>query len=784
MLQLVNINKYYNVVDQHGKVIPNETIKALDGINLSFGDSGLVSIIGASGSGKSTLLTVLAGLTKPDSGSDMIIDGVSTTRYTQSQWNYHRNISVGMVFQQYHLIEQLSVLDNVTLALDLAGVSGRAQRARAKSLLNRLGLSQHIYKKPNTLSGGQKQRVAIARAIINKPHILLCDEPTGALDSATGRDIMSLLREISRDTLVIMVTHDMALADSYSDRIIELSDGIVVDDKNNMPTVVICDDTHSLDSVRVDNANKLKKQHKPTLGAFTATKIAFRNIITKLSRTLLTSFACAIGITGVGLSLALNSGFSIYSVDIVDQQLATYPIIVKPSLTSVNLEKMHEYYGVTVEGEVSTSGWENYMSNQYYDYIADMPEGLASDIVYDYYTDMVIVTDGFYDKQCSSFTSEGVGMFPVSADSDILDNQYTLVAGEYPTHINQLVLIVDNYNAMSYDYMSRMFPDIIYGSEQQFDEVIGQKFALPTYDDMFVEVADPTGHVLYNEVIDPTALFADSDSMMLEIVGVARRENPSIFGGWLAVGCKQELFDYYHTQINNSQFGRAQLADSQYNVVSGIAFDDTNFAHGMTDSDYQFRHIGLGNRPGNSHVYIYANSDQSRRELVQYLLDYNDDMPAEDRVYPIDSGVYCGTTETILSLGVIVFLGLSALCVVVSAVLIAIIAYTSVLEQKKKIGLLRSIGSSKFDIIRVFSGENVIIGVLCGIIGTVCATLLCPFANDMLLSKFGIANIAVMTPVVALTVVCISVVTNILAGLIPAVMASNQDPIDCLNSVD
>lgn len=782
MLQLVDLSKHYRVVNQYGKVISNQTIKALDGVNLSFGDTGLVSIIGTSGSGKSTLMSVLAGLTKPEKGSDIIVDGISTSSYSENQWNTHRNTTVGMIFQQYHLIEQLTVLDNVKLSLDLAGISGKAKVKQAKDLLIRLGLAQHIYKKPNTLSGGQKQRVAIARAIINKPRILLCDEPTGALDSTTGRDIMQLLRDISRDTLVLMVTHDMALAHGYSDRIVELSDGMVVADNVNTPESETDVYTDSSDVVSPAKVSKRNKHRNPTLGAFTASKIAFRNMITKLSRTILTAIACAIGITGVGLSLALNYGFSQYSVDIVQQQLATYPIMVDYYTSTGAISRMEEVYAINIDTVSTDAVWNNYLSSDYMQYLYDMDDSWTLGMSCYYSVEMPLITDGM-DNQTYSYTDESTyGMFILSSEQSVNDEQLTLLAGSYPTQVNEIVLIVDNYNTLSTTVMNALFPDLVEGTELTYDEILGQQLVLPQHDDIYLEISDPTSEKLYYTNTDAEMLFCDDDGMVLEIVGILRRENASIIGSSRSMGCMQELYDYYFSQAATSGIVEAQLANSEYNVLTGSAMSTELYNRNMYEYEYTLRWLGADDTP--TACYIYAADDISKGLIIDYLAEYNVDKDEYYQVYPVDYTVYCGTMETILSLGVVVFLGLSGLCVIVSAVLIAIIAYTSVLEQKKKIGLLRSIGASKLDIIRVFSGENVMIGLLCGIIGSVCATLLCPFANDILLTKFGIANIAVMTPAVALIVVGISLAVNVIAGLIPAVMASNQDPIDCLNTAD
>ena len=305
MLELKNIVKTYETGDlKHD---------ALKGVSISFRENEFVSILGQSGSGKTTMLNIIGGLDRYTSG-DLIINGVSTKKYKDADWDFYRNNSIGFVFQSYNLIPHQSVLANVELALTLAGVSKRERKQRAIAVLKKVGLGDHMYKKPNQMSGGQMQRVAIARALINNPDILLADEPTGALDSETSIQIMELLKEIAKDKLVIMVTHNPELAEKYSTRIVKLLDGRITSDSN----------PYTSNEVPVVQ----QKRKKISMSFFTALSLSFNNLSTKKGRTLLTSFAGSIGIIGIALILALSTGMSTYISDVQKDTMASYPLTI------------------------------------------------------------------------------------------------------------------------------------------------------------------------------------------------------------------------------------------------------------------------------------------------------------------------------------------------------------------------------------------------------------------------------------------------------------------------
>lgn len=304
MLELKDIRKTYHA----GGI---ET-KALDGVSVAFRDREFVAILGTSGSGKTTCLNVIGGLDHYDSG-DLLLKGKSTKSFKEKDWDAYRNNSVGFVFQSYNLISHLSIISNVEMGMTLSGVSGEEKKRRAIEVLEKVGLKDHIHKKPNQLSGGQMQRVAIARALANDPEILLCDEPTGALDSATSVQIMDLIKEVAKDRLVIMVTHNPELAEQYADRIIRFADGHIIDDSN------------PYEEVSSDQKFALKKT---SMSFLTALNLSANNLRTKKGRTFLTAFASSIGIIGIAVILSLSTGFQKQVDDFQSDALGEFPVMM------------------------------------------------------------------------------------------------------------------------------------------------------------------------------------------------------------------------------------------------------------------------------------------------------------------------------------------------------------------------------------------------------------------------------------------------------------------------
>ena len=495
MLQIKNILKQYKT----GDMVQN----ALDGVSLSFRDNEFVAILGPSGSGKTTMLNIIGGLDHYDDG-DLIINGVSTKKYKDRDWDSYRNHTIGFVFQNYNLIPHQSVLANVELALTLSGVSRRERKKRAKEALEKVGLGEHIHKRPNQMSGGQMQRVAIARALVNNPDILLADEPTGALDSETSVQVMELLKEVANDRLVIMVTHNPELAEEYATRIVRLKDGKITDDSNE----------YVVEQEQTDPPSQKRSTDKTSMSFLTALSLSLNNLRTKKGRTILTAFGGSIGIIGIALILSLSSGINTYINDLQKDTLSSYPISIveeqspimsilntssdgsgetdksnrqdnvvysDPRLNKLfnamfvgseeknNMEAFKAFLDKQMDASTATTELMNHIQLIQYQY--DVPLNtyvIGSDGKY-HPTDIMkqfLSTDNSSDSIANSMfdmMSANMGSSMMASDvwaemlpgtngeliSDIIYDQYDLVHGNWPTSANEVVLILDSNNEIA-----------------------------------------------------------------------------------------------------------------------------------------------------------------------------------------------------------------------------------------------------------------------------------------------------------------------------------------------
>ncbi len=477
MLKLKNITKHY--------VTDSSTVEALRGVSLEFRKSEFVSILGQSGCGKTTLLNIIGGLDRYTDG-DLVINGKSTKTFKDSDWDSYRNHSVGFVFQNYNLIPHQSVLSNVELALTLSGVSKSERRRRATEALIKVGLGDQIHKKPNQMSGGQMQRVAIARALVNDPDILLADEPTGALDTATSVQIMEILKEISKDRLIIMVTHNPELADTYSTRIIKLLDGLVTDDSN--PYSAKDETAEATPAPSKKEKKKKDKREKTSMSFLTALALSFNNLRTKKGRTIMTSFAGSIGIIGIALILALSTGINAFIAQVQEDTLSTYPLTIQKHtqdmsamlsvMTNVssgedysNTNEIHvdDSMGTMMNAMSSTVENDIESFKEHIDANYDDIKHLVSDIQYTYDYDLQIYTaDGkikvgmetVFEHMGDAFSSMsdlmemggGINIFSEMINNqEILDQQYEVVAGSWPKEgaADEVVIVVNSNNQIS-----------------------------------------------------------------------------------------------------------------------------------------------------------------------------------------------------------------------------------------------------------------------------------------------------------------------------------------------
>ena len=658
MLQLKNVVKTYETGDL--------TQKALKGVSIAFRENEFVSILGQSGSGKTTLLNIIGGLDRYTSG-DLVINGVSTKEYRDADWDYYRNNSIGFVFQSYNLIPHQSVLANVEMALTLAGVSKKERRERAVNVLKKVGLAEHIHKRPNQMSGGQMQRVAIARALVNNPDILLADEPTGALDSETSVQIMELLKEIAKDKLVIMVTHNPELAEKYSTRIVRLLDGEIVSDT---------------DPYKEGEAKTERVKHKKISMSFgTALSLSFNNLRTKKGRTLLTSFAGSIGIIGIALILALSTGMNAYIVDVQKDTMSSYPIAISSETLDISgimgmqAEMIGErredtgketagrtgifadYTELEVSEKMSASIVENnltefkkYLDNPDSDIRRFLGENgivYTYDVnfsVYSYDADGQLVDSdsepdskagitvgnraaimsrlggtGGSDTGAANFSelmtdANGEGVSPIVTDS------YEVLYGEWPENYNEVVLVLNQDNALpagtlyqlglitrqQYQTASEKIRDGKTADELSFsyEDACSHAFYLVTACDHYVENENGTFTRIEDAIPDEEELL--DNALELKVTGIIRpKEDVSNASISTAVAYAAKLTDYVITHTDESAVIRAQEADPAVNVLNGMKFESPDDAAKAADAKEYLTNLGISEKASFYRLMMY-----------------------------------------------------------------------------------------------------------------------------------------------------------------------------------
>ena len=774
MLTLKNIKKSYTTGDF--------TQVALDGVSVNFRKNEFVAILGPSGSGKTTCLNVIGGLDKYDSG-DLIINGKSTKEFNDTDWDAYRNNSIGFIFQSYNLINHLDIISNVEMGMTLSGVSVSEKRAKALEALDRVGLKDHVHKRPNQLSGGQMQRVAIARALANDPDIILADEPTGALDTKTSVQIMELIKDIAKDKLVIMVTHNPELAHDYADRIIEFKDGNIVSDSNTLLKGI------------TDGSYSLKKT---SMNFLTALKLSFTNIKTKKGRTFLTAFASSIGIIGIAVILSLSSGFNTKIEEVQSDTLAEYPITISQISQEVDMEAIHEEMTSNATGNKEYTDSDevflydqsenikshvNNFSDDFMEYLKNINKDICSSIGYTRIASMNLISkiDGKYKSATfssvsgnSPMSSTTISSYPEMIDNNggsYIERNYDVLVGEYPTKDTDLVLVVDSKNRVDENVIKSLGIDIDDVDSIDFDEIVGMKFKLVDNNDYY----EKTSFGTYMPTSDLKKAYNSDDSITLTIKAIVR-ENPDSGVGMLANGIaySDKLTELVVDRALNSDIVKAQ-EDADYNVMTREEIDKETKSSLISY---------LGGDATPYAIMIYPKNFDAKDQVVEYLDAYNDKVDSED-----DEIIYTDLAQTMSDMtggimdGItIVLIAFASISLVVSLIMVGIITYISVLERTKEIGILRALGARKKDITRVFNAETFIIGSCSGILGIVIAWALTFPINNILYSMTDLENIAKLNPTHAISLLIISVVLTMIGGWIPAKFAAKKDPVESLRS--
>ena len=869
MLELKNITKDY--------VLGDSTVQALKGISIEFRKSEFVSILGQSGCGKTTLLNIIGGLDRYTSG-DLIINGKSTKKFKDKDWDAYRNYSVGFVFQNYNLIPHQTILSNVELALTISGVSREERKERAIKALEAVGLKEQIHKKPNQLSGGQMQRVAIARALVNNPDIILADEPTGALDTKTSVQIMEILKEISKDKLIVMVTHNPELAEKYSTRIVRILDGVITDDSKPFT-----------EEDRKNEKDAKAKDGRTSMKFFTALRLSLNNLMTKKGRTLLTSFAGSIGIIAIALILSISNGVQNYINRVEEDTLSSYPVTIDESTVDISSmmeglmgetednAETHEDGKIysrdimndmiaTLSSKVSSNNLEalkNYIENEN----STIKEN-ASSVQYNYNLNINLykedtsngvvrvnpstvmnalgmeeMLDARENSSVSSmFGSSMTSMSNTDVWEEMLDNeellhsQYDLVAGNWPKNYNEVVLIVNENNEIS-DYtlyalglkdqkeLEERWNKVQNGEEVEesestsytYEELLNLSFKLVLNSDYYEKE-----NGLWVDKSEDEAYMKEllNNCENINVVGIIKQNEQSVATGMSGgIGYTKDLKEYVINKTNEAEIVKEQKNNPDINVFTGLAFPDedsktfdysqlsdeqraqlamlsteelakvmetySNNANASYDGNLELLGAVDLNKP--SSIRIYPKDFDAKDVITQEIDNYNqkqrDDGKEENVINYTDMiGIMMSSVSQIIDTISYVLIAFVAISLVVSSIMIGIITYISVLERTKEIGILRAIGASKKDISRVFNAETFIVGLIAGLLGIGVTVLLNIPITKIIYAVTGV-SVTVSLPVVGgIILVLISMILTIIAGLIPARMASKKDPVEALRT--
>lgn len=702
MLQLEHVYKSY------------KKEKILKDICISFSDNGLYSILGPSGSGKSTLLNLIFGITKVSSG-DIYYDNLNITKMKNRKWDMWRNNTVSFIFQDYKLIDNMSVIDNIKLGENLS-----VKRSNIIDIMNYLGIYDIRNKNVNLLSGGEKQRVAIARTMVNDPRIILCDEPTGALDSENSIKIMNILSELSKDKLVIMVTHNKELAEIYSKKIYYIKDGII--DENTLME-------------RSTNKFKLKKTKIRFLSTF---KLALGNLKRKKLRTILTSFSNAIGLICVSLVLLLSSSFSREINSYEDDIISKVPIVIgngsyekmvdknNYDMSKVNIKKEKDFIHTNKIDKEFMDYFKN-ISNSYY-------------VSYNYDISMPIIGNN------EVLDLKYFNMLPYRENYNYYQN-YELVSGRYINNSNELLLKVDSYNRVS-DKIMELFN---IKDNVNYEDVLGKYITIIDYDKYYSVLDD---NIFVNDKYDGNKLF---------VVGIIREKEIVDDNSYIMYDHK--LLDKYIERNKNSLLVKSIL-DNKINLFGTSREELLNY----------FLYNSIPNK-----ISIYVNNTVEKDNLFNSIKLYNNSH--DNKIIYVDTTKeMIDLVKDIIKIITVVLASFSIISIIVSSIMIMVLTNTSVLERIKEIGILRSLGGRRRDITRLFNLENMMIGIISSMISLFGIYLMINPINRVLDKYLEIGNIVDFDYKKLLIISLISIIFTVISGYVPSRMASKREIIDCFNN--
>lgn len=916
MLELRHVDKSY--------LVDNQPFYALKDINLLFSNVQFVSILGPSGCGKTTLLNLIGGLDDFDSG-EIISDGKNLKEFTEKDRNSYRNNQIGFIFQNSYLIPQLNVLENVEIALSVRDYSKEDTHKLALEALKAVHAEKLIKKKPNQLSGGQQQRIAIARALVTSPSYVLADEPTGALDSESSREIMELLKGISKDRLVIMVTHNEELANEYSDRIIRMNDGQILED-------------NTINSE--NNLKEKKKEEKASHLSFSMTvRLAFRNLFSRKAKTILTAVANSFGMIGIAFLLAINHGFDAYSTSLSNSSATSMPIVISAYNKNTSTEKFNEVNASEsypdsqeIYPSVSTSSQYSYSYNNFSskylsflntlkdenivkDYTLSYSNSYSFNLMTDYPASINGKNEAYFGEVDTTITNYNYYAYSANLPYNIFHvlygdmDQYDLISGSLPETENDLVLVVNQYNAVSFKilkalgfYNSLDTEDDVKDSTLKskvkpisFNDVIGKEYHIfdndeiyPTYTTRTVTDALGKKRTVYTfDKVDVDQSFVSTHGRTLKITGIIRAKKDTAFtilspalcyssklqdelmpknensqistlisnnmvftspdtttedvGSSFIDDLETVLQEYYDSEssvlptdklnsVFNKYFVYYPVTTSKYLYTGFSAFFSQAMKLGSSLVDDAIKGIDLSKKENieaqiasikknlvlnydkaysdiislisyaNAYssiqcLVVFPTDLQARKTLLEKMDEYNNvESGKADHASNDSEKIYYTTNDasdmiedvgTMISLVTIILIIFAVISMIASIAMTSLLISNNVLERKKEIGLLRSLGTKRSNVIFLFELESIIIGLTAGVIGSLFTYVLCFPLNSMLrsyLSYYRLGNICDFTIYHALIVTGISLAIGVVSALIPAYKASKVSPITSLRS--
>jgi len=798
MIIVKNLTKKYNSKNKDEEVI------ALNKINLVLPDKGFIAIYGASGCGKSTLLNVLGGLDVADFG-EMIVNGRSTKGFGAHDWNSYRNQEVGFVFQNYFLLPHLNVFENIAITLQMSKQTENLKE-KIHNALTEVDLAKYSKRYPRQLSGGQQQRVAIARALVANPSIILADEPTGALDEKSSKLVLKTLHDVSKEHLVVVVTHNERLAKQYADRLIEISYGNIVYDSDPL----------DVSKIRRVEKEPLASVHLPFR---TSLKWSLKNVIKKKGRSIPIAIASGIGLAAAGVVLSMTQGVNDYVRFAQEKAIENYPVYVTcyPKQSSQSNESNLIEFPDTSDIIIEKSDYvaqEHYVSMQkdFMDYMSKLTPGkdyshvnTNASIKYNLITK---TTDGSYQRVDS--TKYTACISPDTNTYDFLINkeagQYDIIAGDHlPQNKNELTLVVDTYNRIDLLDLQYMGFDTS-GDKITFDEIKNKEFRVIHNDEFYnqthatVQTLDgPKTRIIYKAKSDSyNKEMFDASTLDLKIVSIIRPKaktvNP-IYSNVLL----------YHPDLMNhlmnpksginttSKIVQAQMSFPEYNIQNGRDFFPIETGGYTLTENYQYETslVNIGGKERITSYYFYTTSFEQRETIIKYANSYKitDDSNIIIRTRDYLESVTSSFSSLVKTFSTIV-MAFSLVAILVSAILTAILTYISVNERKREIGLLRSLGARQRDISYMFIIEASIIGIVAGVLGVALCYIAAPLCSRIVVKLIGMAGSKLLTPSASQfahvqpwlipVLFAGAIIVGVIASLIPAIIAGHKKPADAL----